>query len=141
MKIGIQITCFGLLLCCGAAQARQVEVAMEAVVERVVDGDTIKVRLEGEMPELFREQSIRLRHCDTPEKNDPRPDVAELARQATAYTTARIAPGMRVTLREVGMDKYGGRLDADVDVGGENLCQALIGAGLAHPYEGGKKDW
>lgn len=121
--------------------ARRIEPAMEAVVDHVVDGDTVKVRLVGDMPELFREESIRLRHCDTPEKRDPRPAVADLARQATAFTAARIAPGMTLTLREVGFDKYGGRLLADVEVGGESLCQALIGAGLAHPYEGGRKDW
>ena len=124
-----------------AALARRIESAMEAVVERVVDGDTIKVVLVGDMPELFREESIRLRHCDTPEKNDPRPDVAALAHRATDYTASHITPGMRLTLREVGFDKYGGRLDADVEVDGVNLCRALIDAGLAHPYEGGKKDW
>jgi micrococcal nuclease len=121
--------------------ARRVEPVMEAVAERVLDGDTIKVRLVGEMPELFREESVRLRHCDTPEKHDPRPDVAELARRATAFTSTRITPGLSLTLRAVGFDKYGGRLLADVEVGGENLCQALLDAGLAHPYEGGKKDW
>jgi len=125
----------------GVALARRIEPAMEAVVERVVDGDTIKVVLVGDMPELFREESIRLRHCDTPEKNDSRPDVAALAVQATDYTARRIAPGQHITLREVGFDKYGGRLLADVEVDGVNLCRALIDSGLAHPYEGGKKDW
>jgi len=133
----------GLLLLTlpGITDARRTEPAMEAVVERVVDGDTIKVVLVGDMPELFREESVRLRHCDTPEKHDPRPDVAELAIQATDYTASRIAPGQHITLREVGFDKYGGRLLADVEVDGVNLCRSLIDAGLAHPYEGGKKDW
>jgi len=130
-----------VLLLPGAALARRIEPTMEAVVERVVDGDTIKVALVGDMPELFRKENIRLRHCDTPEKHDPRPDVAALAIQATDYTARRIAPGQHITLREVGFDKYGGRLLADVEVDGVNLCRALIDAGLAHPYEGGKKDW
>lgn len=121
--------------------ARRVEPVMEAVAIRVVDGDTVKVRLVGEMPELFREQGVRLRHCDTPEKRDERPDIAALAHRATDFTAARITPGMALTLRDVGFDKYGGRLLADVEAGGENLCQALIGAGLAKPYEGGKKGW
>lgn len=132
---------FLLFVCPATATARRIEPAMEALVVRVVDGDTIKVQLVGEMPELFREESVRLRHCDTPEKHDSRPDMAELARRATDYTATRLAPGARITLREVGFDKYGGRLLADVAVDGGNLCQALIEAGLAHPYEGGKKDW
>jgi len=133
----------GLLLLTlpGITDARKTEPAMEAVVERVVDGDTIKVVLVGDMPDLFREESIRLRHCDTPEKHDSRPEVAALAIQATDYTARRIAPGQHITLHEVGFDKYGGRLLADVEVDGVNLCRALIDAGLAHPYEGGKKDW
>jgi len=130
-----------LVLLPAAGLARQIAPAMDAVVERVVDGDTIKVTLVGDMPELFREESIRLRHCDTPEKHDPRPDVAALAIQATDYTASRIAPGQHITLHEVGFDKYGGRLLADVEVDGINLCRALIDSGLAHPYEGGKKDW
>lgn len=134
------IVCIALLLAVPAA-ARPIESAMEAVVVRVVDGDTIKVTLLGEMPELFREEGIRLRHCDTPEKRDPRPDVAELARRATAFTESRLAPGQRVTLFQVGFDKYGGRLLADIEVEGINLCRGLIEAGLAHPYEGGTKDW
>lgn len=121
--------------------ARRVEPVMEAVAERVLDGDTIKVRLVGEMPELFREESVRLRHCDTPEKHDERPEIAALARRATDFTTSRITPGMALTLRDVGFDKYGGRLLADVEVDGENLCRSLIGAGLAQPYEGKKKAW
>ena len=132
---------FCLMLLPAAALARRIESAMEAVVERVVDGDTIKVVLVGDMPELFREESVRLRHCDTPEKRDERPEVAALAIRATDYTASRIAPGQHITLHEVGFDKYGGRLLADVEVDGVNLCRSLIDAGLAHPYEGGKKDW
>lgn len=124
-----------------AALARRIEPTMEAVVERVVDGDTIKVTLIGDMPELFRKESIRLRHCDTPEKRDPRPEVAALAIQATDYTARRIAPGQHITLHKVGFDKYGGRLLADVEVDGVNLCQQLMEAGLAKPYEGKKKAW
>ncbi len=135
----------GLLVCAAllpaTVWARQPGPALEAVAERVVDGDTIRVRLVGEMPELFRRQGVRLRHCDTPEKRDRRPEIAALARQASAYTATRVAPGARLTLLDVGRDKYGGRLLADIEVEGENLCAALIEAGLAVPYEGGKKGW
>ena len=125
----------------GPVQARPLGPELEARVVRVVDGDTIKVRLLGKMPKLFRSQLVRLRHCDTPELRDKRPEMAAKAREAKAFTAERIRPGMRLTLRDAGRDKYGGRLVADVEAGGENLCEALMEAGLALPYEGGKKVW
>lgn len=107
----------------------------------MVDGDTVKVRLVGEMPDFFRVQSVRLRHCDTPELRDKRPEMAAKAREARDFVMARITPGMRLTLSDVGRDKYGGRLVADIEVEGEDLCRSLLEAGLAVPYEGGRKTW
>lgn len=130
-----------LVLFATPAQAREPGPELEADVVRVVDGDTIKVSLVGEMPEIFRSQSIRLRHCDTPELHDERPEIAAKAQEAKAFMAARVAPGMRLTLRDVGRDKYCGRLVADVEVDGENLCRELIIEGLALPYEGRKKTW
>jgi endonuclease YncB( thermonuclease family) len=114
---------------------------LRAMVVKVVDGDTIKVELLGEMPELFRHQSVRLLGCDTPEKKDTRPEVAALAWEATKFTFERIVPGQELELRDVAFDKYGGRLLALVAVDGEDLCRSLIEAGLAKPYSGGKKEW
>ena len=131
--------CFVALLA-SPALAREPGPALEAKVVRVVDGDTLKVRLLGRMPRCFRAQSVRLRHCDAPELHDKRPEIAAKAQQAKAFVATRVAPGMHLTLRDVGREKYG-RLLADVDVHGENLCRALLDAGLAVPYEGGKRSW
>ncbi|WP_428562334.1 MAG: thermonuclease family protein [Solidesulfovibrio sp. DCME] len=132
--------CLAALLA-SPALAREPGPDLEAKVVRVVDGDTIKVRLLGRMPRCFRAQAVRLRHCDTPELRDNRPEIAAKAREAKAYVAERITPGMRLTLRDVGRDKYGGRMVVDVEIAGENLCRALIEEGLAVPYAGGKKVW
>jgi endonuclease YncB( thermonuclease family) len=116
---------------------------LPATVIKVLDGDTIKVSLYGPMPELFRTQSVRLRGCDTPEKNDKRPEVAALARMATDFTTSRFSPGDSIMLYDVDNDKYGGRILAHVFVGGQDLCDSLMSHDppLAKPYQGGHKEW
>lgn len=93
------------------------------------------------MPNLFRLQNIRLRHCDTPEMRDVRPEIAAKAKEATAFVEARIECGMRLTLTDVGRYMYGAGLLANIEVGGEDLCRSLLEAGLAVPYEGGRKTW
>ena len=130
-----------LMLLAGPVHAREAGPEMDAKVVSVVDGDTIKVKLMGRMPQYFRSQSVRLRHCDAPEMHDTRPEMAVLARAAKAFVEDRIHPGMHLTLRDIGRDKYGGRLLADITVGREDLCRALVKAGLAKPYEGGRKEW
>lgn len=137
----VAFSLIALALCVASVQAREPGPELAAAVVRVVDGDTVKVRLLDPMPDLFMYQSIRLRHCDTPELGDKRPEVAALAREARAFMKARITPGMRLTLSDVGRDKYGGRLVADIVVDGEDLCRSLLDAGLAVPYEGGRKTW
>ncbi|NMC48696.1 MAG: nuclease [Desulfovibrio sp.] len=137
----IAVSLIALALFAAYVQAREPGPELAATVVRVVDGDTVKVRLLGEMPDFFRVQSIRLRHCDTPELREKRPEIAAKAREARAFVKARIAPGMRLTLTDVGRDKYGGRLVADIVVAGEDLCRSLLDAGLAVPYEGGRKTW
>lgn len=130
-----------LALLAGPVQAREAGQELTAKVVSVVDGDTIKVKLLGRMPKFFKTQLVRLRHCDTPEMHDTRPKMAARARAAKAFVEDRVHPGMHLTLRDVGRDKYGGRMLADITVGREDLCRALIKAGLARPYEGGKKEW
>jgi endonuclease YncB( thermonuclease family) len=137
----IAFSLIALVLCAGSVQAREPGPTLAATVVRVVDGDTVRVRLLDPMPDLFKYQSIRLRHCDTPELRDKRPEMAALARDAREFVKARIAPGMRLTLSDVGRDKYGGRLVAVINVEGADLCRSLLDAGLAVPYEGGRKTW
>lgn len=114
-----------------------------ATVIKVLDGDSITVKLVDCdcLPKLYRVQGVRFDGCDTPEKRDKRPEIKAIAREASAFTAARIQPGQKILLRDVKRDKYGGRLVATVIVDGHDLCRELIDAGLAKPYSGGKKQW
>ena len=76
-----------------------------ALVTRVVDGDTIRVRLEG------WEEAVRYIGVDTPESVKPGAPVECFAERASALN-ARLVEGERVRLvRDVeARDRYGRRL-------------------------------
>ena len=112
-----------------------------AVVQRVVDGDTLDVW-------LIRKQDrgvfaagmcrVRLAHIDTPElrSKDPLERADAAAARDRVQELAR--PGQLATVYEYGIDKYGRTL-ASVEVTGVDIGQALLAEGLARPYEGGTK--
>jgi len=109
----------------GVAESRR---PGEAVVTRVVDGDTVEVDIDG------RRESVRLIGIDTPEIAHP-PDGAEcFGPEASAYVHDLLPPGTRVVLaRDVesrdAYDRllaYVTRVDDDLLV---NL--ALVEAGYA----------
>lgn len=74
----------------------------DAQVVRVIDGDTIVVRIQG------REESIRLLGIDTPESVDPRTPVECFGQEASRHTAALLPPGTDVRLvRDVeARDRY-----------------------------------
>ena len=74
-----------------------------ATVARVVDGDTIRVRIKG------REERVRLVGIDTPESVKPRTPVQCFALAASARTKALLPKGTAVRLvRDVEeRDRYG----------------------------------
>ena len=65
-----------------------------ATVVRVVDGDTIRVRLAGS----GREEPVRLIGIDTPETKDPRKPVQCYGKEASERTTALLPRGSPVRL-------------------------------------------
>jgi len=73
-----------------------------ATVERVVDGDTIIVRING------RRERVRLIGIDTPESVDPNRPVQCYGHEASARTESLLPPGTKVSLvRDVeARDKY-----------------------------------
>lgn len=82
-----------------------------AVVARVVDGDTIRVALLGGGDS----ESVRLIGVDTPETKDPRRPVQCFGREAAAFTERVLPPGTRVRLvRDVEPRDRFGRLLAYV---------------------------
>jgi endonuclease YncB( thermonuclease family) len=81
---------------------------------------------------------IRINGIDTPEMRDNRPHIKALARKAKQYTVQRLRESHKIILRNIQRGKYF-RIVADVYVDGSSLGQELISAGLAKPYDGGKK--
>lgn len=110
----------------------------EATAVRVIDGDTIVVRLNVWL-EQEKTARIRVRGIDTPETRGRCHEEIELAKRAKEFTENLIPPGARVQVTRIGYDKYGGRYDGDVMVSGRSLRDLLIAEGLARPYSGGKR--
>jgi micrococcal nuclease len=104
----------------------------DAVVVRVVDGDTIRARVGG-----AADERVRLIGIDTPESVKPNTPVQCFGREASARTKALLPPGTPVRLvRDVeARDRYG-RLLAYVYRRADGLFVnlALVEDGYAVPY-------
>jgi micrococcal nuclease len=111
-----------LAACPVAAGAQVPGETFEAVVARVVDGDTIDVRRAGDRQAL----RVRLDGIDTPERGEP------FASAATRFTRAETF-GRTASVRGTDIDRYG-RLVARVTIAGADLSVALVRAGLACVY-------
>lgn len=75
----------------------------EAVITRVVDGDTVRARIRSV------DERVRLIGVDTPESVKPGTPVECFAKEASAHTSALLPPGTRVRLvRDIeARDRYG----------------------------------
>jgi micrococcal nuclease len=101
---------------------------LTAPVTRVIDGDTIEVEIDG------RRERVRYIGMDTPEMNDARPVVRDLARAASAANARLVADRqVRLELDVEKRDRYG-RLLAYVWVGDTMVNEALVLSGHAAPY-------
>jgi micrococcal nuclease len=100
-------------------------------VTRVVDGDTIKISMEG------KDETIRLLGVDTPELVDPRKPVQCFAK-AASEETKKLLNGMSVSLEvdptQGERDKYGRLLAYVLLPDGTNISEYLIRNGFAHEY-------
>ena len=107
-------------------------------VERVVDGDTIAVRvtvwLQQDLTVL-----VRLRGIDAPEMRGRCTDE-RLRAEAATTALAELVAGGSVVLSEIEGDKYFGRVLADVATPeGADVGRALIERGFARAYDGGTR--
>ena len=105
--------------------------ANTVTVVRVVDGDTIKVELNG------RVESVRLIGVDTPETVDPRKPVQYFGREASAFTKS-LAEGKTVRLESDqgcgNRDGYGRLLRYVFLPDGKFLNAEIIAQGYGHAY-------
>jgi micrococcal nuclease len=106
-----------------------------AVVLRVIDGDTVAVRVPVWLGQELVTK-VRLKGIDAPELNGA--CASEIAR-AEADRAALIAliDGRPVHLTDLSQDKYGGRVVARLLLGsGVDAGAALMAAGHAKPWRG-----
>lgn len=95
----------------------------------VYDGDTITI--DGER--------IRILGLDAPELGHNARCAAEArAAEAARDELQRLLRGAEITLRRDGTDRYGRTL-AYVYADGRDVAGVLIDAGLARPYDGGRR--
>jgi micrococcal nuclease len=116
--------------------------AYNVAVRYVYDGDTILV-VDAGLPAPLKNLSIRLRGIDTPELRGQCQAEKDKALLAKNYLKSVVGKNQNITLTNYKWDKYGGRIDAMVNVDGVDLSTTLIAAGYAVAYDGtgARKNW
>ena len=131
--------------CLVAAQPKQRPgVTYDAVITRVIDGDTVAFRADFLPAPLKKELSIRVYGVDTPEKGHRAqcPSEAQRGEAASAFTKQAVAASQTRQVVLMDWDKYGGRVLGDVLLNGQSLRQMLISQGFAREYYGeAKTSW
>ena len=134
-----------LLPCLAFAQGKQkAGVTYDAVITRVVDGDTVAFQAPFLPAPLKQELSIRVFGVDTPEKGFRAKCPSEESRgqAASAFTKAQINAATKRQIILMDWDKYGGRVLGDVLLDGKSLRMMLIQNGYAREYYGeAKTSW
>jgi endonuclease YncB( thermonuclease family) len=107
-------------------------------VIRTIDGDTFEARVHLP-PDLSLITRVRLRGIDAPELKASCPQELQMAEAATAALRALLGEG-DVRIFNIGPDKYGGRVVADVIARRSgNVSTAMLAAGHARGYAGGHR--
>ncbi len=109
-----------------------------ADVIRVIDGDTFEARVQV-WPGVDVSTKVRLRGIDAAELHARcSGELAQAQSARTALETILAEGG--VSLSQVGLDKYGGRVDAAVATRSTaDVSAALLNGGFARAYGGGKR--
>ena len=132
----LRIAAFGgAVLHCAGAAAGTLAGPYVGAVERVVDGDTIAVRVTVWLEQDLR-VLVRVRGIDAPELRGRCTSEKERAADAAA-ALGRLVAGGSVVLTEIEGDKFYGRVVADVVTQeGRDVGAALVRGGYARPYDG-----
>jgi endonuclease YncB( thermonuclease family) len=119
-------------------------VIYDAVITRVIDGDTVGVSTPWLPAPLKPELSVRVYGVDTPEKGFRAQCASEAQRgeAATAFTKQAVANSQKRQVMIMDWDKYGGRVLGDILLNGQSLRGMLIANGFAREYYGeAKTSW
>jgi endonuclease YncB( thermonuclease family) len=120
------------------AKRMNAEMVYPAEVLRVLDGDTFAARVRV-WPELDVETKVRLRGIDAAELHARCAEEFSKAEAARAALQAILAEG-DVTISRVGVDKYGGRVDAAAATRAMlDVSAAMLHGGWARAYDGGRR--
>jgi micrococcal nuclease len=112
---------------------------LPADVLRVIDGDTFEARVHV-WPGLDITTKVRLRGIDAAELRARCPAERTKAEAARDALSAMLAEGA-VGVSAVALDKYGGRVVADVRTRAvANISQELLERGHARSYRGGRRE-
>jgi endonuclease YncB( thermonuclease family) len=110
-----------------------------AEVLRVLDGDTFEARVQI-WPGIAVTTRVRLRGIDAPELRARCQEERVKAEAARDALSAMLADGP-IGIRQVTLDKYGGRVVADAATRATpDVSAALLAAGLVRRYDGGKRE-
>ena len=110
-----------------------------AEVLRVIDGDTFEARVRI-WPGHDVTTRVRLRGIDAPEMQARCREEETMALAARDALAAILAQG-GVGVSKVGTDKYGGRILAEASTRNTaDVSAAMLAAGVARPYTGGRRD-
>jgi micrococcal nuclease len=122
-----------------AAIAGRYELAgpVTAEVVRVIDGDTLTVRAHIWIGQELT-TNVRLLGVNAPELSAHCEEERALAEAARQFLAERLE-GRSVTLRDIALDKYGGRILARVEDTAGDVAAALLAARLVVPYDGGRR--
>ena len=102
------------------------------VVDVVHDGDTVYVKLDVRF-DLTVYTRIRVLGINAPELS------TAAGKAARDYAKTLLQPGAEVRVVSYGWDKYGGRIDASIQYGGDDphdFAGAMLAAGHALPWDG-----
>ena len=112
----------------------------DADLVRVLDGDTVQVDVRL-WPGLAQRINLRVNGIDTPEKRTRNLCEKEKGLAATAYAEQMLA-GAELTIDQIALGKYAGRVLGALYVDGVDFGAAMIEAGHARPYDGGtRQEW
>lgn len=126
-----------------SAQSAEEYGPYKAKVIRVIDGDTVQVEI-AIWPGLSQKTKLRLVGVNTPEKRGRNISDCEkrAGRAATAFIRSFLEGKQVVTVSKIRLGKYAGRMLGSIHANGKSLEKALLSAGHARPYHGGRrKSW
>jgi endonuclease YncB( thermonuclease family) len=104
-----------------------------AVVRRLIDGDTFAADISLGFYVALVNRTVRLAHCNAPEVNTPE------GQSAKAFVGQLMPAGTAIVVTSKEIDKYGRILGSIQLADGRDLATVLIAGGFALPYEGGPR--